>query len=240
MASLLSCALLLAALCWAGGDTAATNPCDLDNGGKWEDCLEKVISRVKGNLTDRINPSERSQDIQINWPGFKYSFTDIHLTGAREVQVSRMSHAILSNAVRLQIGLKWTDTKLVTGASPFLASPAGDARQGVSSYQTETGFSVTFNFTCWMKKTSQHSLELYRLPFTDVSLEASFNHDALDYSIKRELQKQIGEKLPLHAETLFYIIWQDAQISVNFQRQIGSWLHYHVLSTFAGAVTGTF
>ena len=77
MASLLSCALLLAALCWVGGATrlAATDLCDLDNGGTLSDCLDEAISQRKDKLADWIDAS------------------GMRLTGAREFEVHDISHS---------------------------------------------------------------------------------------------------------------------------------------------------
>ena len=65
----------------------ATDHCDLDNGGKREDCLDQAISREKDNLHDRINISTNIQDYQFVKHGVEYTCKDIHFTGVREFQV---------------------------------------------------------------------------------------------------------------------------------------------------------
>ena len=223
MASLPSCVLLLlTALCWAGG--TVTDPCDLDNGGTWEDCWYRAIAGQKYKLAKRINASDSPQ---ITPKRSDYSFTNIRLTGARKFQVSKMSRAIFPNLKRLKIWLIWTDSKLKMTAT-----------KGTKSNRIRIGFTAILPISCWMKspESSLQPLTLYR---TDIStIQIKYNKNSLDH-MKLYLENQFLMEGAKHATNLIDEIVDKTKIKSELRLTMRFWLVHYALPTLARTVKGT-
>ena len=244
MASLLSCALLLAALCWVGAaqQIVATNPCDFDNGGTWVSCLEEAIDRNKASLSDRINASEKLQDLQVACS--KYNLTDIHLIGAREFEVIRVAYGRLTDFWSLTIDFKWTSTKLVMKAT-----------KGVSSNQEEIGLTMTINVICWIPRHSETSPRFqnrYLCGWYEIStsynkdpleINTFFNKDSLDNSNeslgRTHWINKIVKAAVENPGKIIDEIWGRTNIASVFADTMKAWLIVHALPTLRSNITGT-
>ena len=254
MASLLSCALLLAALCWAGGDTAATNPCDLDNGGRLKDCLEKVISLEKDKLDDRIDIPANSQDYQFVSHGKEYTFKDIHLTGVREFQVlelfycktgepgfrKSLQHALRAhlnltpspNLLYITMKLKWTSIKLVMEVTQKSTSKT-------ASIQVEVTFNTAaFPVSCYMKIINGAvgpSLQLDKIEKADLKLSVDKGSQG---NIKLIPSDSVGPKEADAIKNAAYRTALSPKIHVALDFELNRWLLSDALPTLATSVKG--